>query len=246
MGHQPRAAPGRRVVVVRTLAGVASGRFSVVRLDEVERVRATEGPAWWRPLRRVLGVTAFGINAYTADRECEELIERHDETSAGAGGHEEVYVVLSGRAAFEVDGEAVDAPAGTVLRVDRGAPRAAVAAAPDTTVLVIGGVPGAALPVSPYEHWYAAQPAYLAGDYARAVEIASAGLADWPDHPLLHYQLACFHALGGDREAATGHLRRAFDGDPRTRAWAAEDDDLVSVRDDPALAREDSPGARDD
>ena len=29
------------------------------------------------------------------------------------------------------------------------------------------GKPGAALPVSPFEHWYAAEPAYLAGDYRR-------------------------------------------------------------------------------
>ena len=42
--------------------------------------------------------------------------------------------------------------------------------------------PGAALPRSPFEHYYAAQPAYDAGDYDRAVAIAGEGLADWPEH----------------------------------------------------------------
>lgn len=67
------------------------------------------------------------------------------------------------------------------------------------------------------------------------MEIASAGLADWPDHPMLHYQLACYEALGGNRDAAVRHLRVAFDGDARTREWAAGDADLESVRDDAAL-----------
>jgi hypothetical protein len=67
------------------------------------------------------------------------------------------------------------------------------------------------------------------------VEIASAGLADWPDHPMLHYQLACYEALADNRDAAVRHLRVAFDGDPRTREWAAGDADLESVRDDAAL-----------
>ena len=68
------------------------------------------------------------------------------------------------------------------------------------------------------------------------MEIASEGLADWPDHPSLRYQLACYEALAGHREAAVEHLRIAFEKNPDTRGWAADDDDLASVRDDPALA----------
>jgi len=210
--------------------------FSVMRMEELDRVRFEEGTAAWRPIRRALGVTAVGINAYTAEAAGDEVIERHDERSFGAGGHEEVYLVVSGRAGFTIDGEAVDAPAGTLLRIDPGTMRHAVAEEPATTVVVVGGKPGAALPVSPFEHWYAAQPAYAAGDYARAVEIASAGLADWPDNPSLRYQLACFEALRGAREAAIAHLRIAYERNPATREWAAEDPDLEAVRDDPALA----------
>ena len=97
-------------------------------------------------------------------------------------------------------------------------------------MLVVGGRPGAALPTSPYEHYYAAQPAYDAGDYDRAVAIASEGLRDHPDHPLIHYQLACYHALAGRTAEARRSLDIALAGDERTRTWAAEDDDLADLR----------------
>ena len=136
-------------------------------------------------------MTGFGIALWEAANAGDELIERHDETTTGAGdAHEELYLVLDGRATFTVDGEEVDAPAGTCVLVEVGTMREAVAAEPRTRVLALGGKPGAALPASPFEHYYAAQPAYDAGDFDRAVEIAGAGLADWPDHPLIHYQLA--------------------------------------------------------
>jgi tetratricopeptide (TPR) repeat protein len=175
-------------------------------------------------------VTGFGIAVWSAAAAGDELIEAHDETSSGAGAHEELYVVTEGRATFTVDGEEHDAPAGTCLLVEVGTLRAAVAAEPDTTVLVVGGRPGAALPPSPFEFYYAAQPAYDAGDYDRAVAIASEGLGDWPDHPLIHYQLACFHALAGRLDEARASLAIAFAGDERTHAWAAEDEDLAALR----------------
>ena len=96
-------------------------------------------------------------------------------------------------------------------------------------------MPGAAGPRTAFEYWYEAEPHYRSGDYARAVEVASAGLADWPDHPSLRYQLACYEALQGHREAAIEHLRIAFEQNPDTREWAVDDEDLASVRDDPTL-----------
>ena len=205
----------------------------MLHLDEAQRI---EGHGfWWRPLRKQLGTTGFGINGYTADAGS-EVIETHDETSAGAAGHEELYVVLTGAATFTVDGDAVPAPAGTLLVVPPGTRRGATATADGTTVLVVGGVPGAAGPRTPFEYWYEAEPHYRSGDYARAVAIASAGLQDWPDHPSLHYQLACYEALQGNRDAAIAHLKIAYANNPKTREWAAGDDDLASVRDDPALA----------
>ena len=206
--------------------------YRLLHIDDAERI---PGHGFtWRPVRKALATTGFGLNAYSAEAG-DEVIETHDETSAGSAGHEELYVVLTGAAAFTVDGDEVPAPAGTMLLVPPGTERGATATESGTTVLVIGGVPGAAGPRSPFEYWYEAEPYYRSGDYARAVEIASAGLEDWPEQPSLRYQLACYEALAGNREAAIAHLRIAFEKNPDTREWAAGDDDLASVRDDPAL-----------
>ena len=100
----------------------------------------------WRPVRHHLGIGAFGVNAYTAASPGDLVIEPHDEDA-----HEELYVVLSGRATFEVDGEAIDAPAGALVLVTPPSRRVAHAAAPATTVLVVGGTPGEAFAVSEWE-----------------------------------------------------------------------------------------------
>ena len=197
-------------------------------LDDLERIRV--GELTWRPVRRALGATAFGVNAWTADSAGDEVIESHTEGTPSSPGHEELYLVAAGRATFTVDGEEIDAPTGTCVLVEVGTMREAVAAEARTRVLALGGSPGAALPASPFEHYYAAQPAYDAGDFDRAVDIASAGLADWPEHPLIHYQLACYHARAGRLDDARRSLDIAFAGDERTRAWAAEDDDLAALR----------------
>ena len=202
--------------------------FTLAHLTDVEPIAV--GDLTWLPLRRVLGATGFGIGAWTAAKAGDELIESHDETSTGAGAQQELYLVLGGRATFTVGDEELDAPEGTMVLVEVGTRRSAVAAEPDTTVLVVGGRPGAALPASPFEHYYAAQPAYDAGDYDRAAAIAGEGLEDWPDHPLIHYQLACFYARAGRLDDARRSLDIAFAGDERTREWAAQDDDLEALR----------------
>jgi hypothetical protein len=204
-------------------------------LDDLERVPLAHGS--WRPVRRALGITGFGVNAYTADAAGDDVIEPHDERSAGAGGHEELYVVATGAVAFTVDGERIDAPAGTLVFVPPGVHREAVATAPATTVLVLGGRPGAALPVSPFEYWYAAIPASEAGDLRQAIEVLAEGLDEWPDHPRIHYHLACLHARAGDREAALRHLRVAVERDPAAVEHAATDPDLDAIRDDPEFPR---------
>jgi tetratricopeptide (TPR) repeat protein len=192
----------------------------------------TFGELKWKPLRRPLGVSAFGINAYWAESAGDELIEAHDELGSGAGRHEEVYVVLDGAARFTVAGEEFDASPGTVVFVrDPAARRAAVATEPRTTALAIGGSRGRAYEVSPWEWVAEAIPAWKAGDYEAARETIARGLREHPDNPSLLYDFACLEALSGDQDAAVEHLRRALELKPELAGDARADDDFASIRD---------------
>lgn len=210
-----------------------SGSTRTIHLDELPRLEQSEG-ALWRPIRRALGLNGVAANAYTGAQAGDEVIEPHDELSPNAAGHEELYFVAAGRATFTIGGEETDAPAGTLVAVEVGTEREAVAAEPETTVLVFGGRPGSAHPPPPYEYWYAAEPAYVEGDYEGGIIVLSEGLEHHPESPGLHYQLACYNALAGRGDDAVEHLRIALrGGDARVADWAAEDEDLDSVRDRP-------------
>lgn len=122
--------------------------YRTLRLDEVEARRNYAPGVEWLPLRHLLGVGAFGLNAWRADAGG-EVIERHTESSYR---HQEVYVVLAGRARFTVAGEEIPAPAGTVVFVeDPALERVAVAEEPGTLVLAVGAKRGEAYEVSAWE-----------------------------------------------------------------------------------------------
>lgn len=211
-----------------------------IHLNELREI--ANPPYRWRPVRREFGFTGFGVAVFSAHAAGDPLIEPHDETSPGSGGHEELYVVLGGRARFTLgEGDVHDAPTGTFIAVPPGVSRRAEACEPETHVLVIGGRPGAALPVSPFEHWYAALEPLAAGDAAGAADLASQGLVDHPHHAQLNYQVACFAALAGQRDRAIAHLRRALDAGGETIwDWLSDDADLDSLRDDPDFPRPES------
>jgi tetratricopeptide (TPR) repeat protein len=203
----------------------------VARWQELERIDA--GGVHLRPVRRTLGISAFGTNAYSGDVG-ELVVEPHDEAD---GGHEELYVVVAGAAAFVVDGEAIDAPVGTLVFVhEPGSRREARATADGTVVMAFGGSPGAAGPVSAWEWIFAAAPHAEAGDWQSAYETAARALEDHPDDGNTHYNLASFAARAGRADDALEHLRRATANDPRTGDWAADDADLDAIRDDPRFA----------
>jgi len=194
----------------------------------------TFGKLKWKPLRRPLGIRAFGVNAYWAEQAGDELIEEHDELGASAGGHEELYVVLRGSARFTVAGDEFDASAGTVVFVrDPAARRGAVATEDDTTALAVGGSPGEPYEVSPWEWVAQAIPAWKAGDYAAARRTMEQGLQEHPDNPGLLYNLACAEALDGDGEDALDRLRRAVELEPELARDAQQDEDFASIRSDP-------------
>ena len=206
--------------------------MKVLRLDDVEGVPVF-GTLVWKPVRRELGVTAFGINAYTAAAAGDEVVEDHTEEQLG---HEEIYAVVAGHAVFTVDGEEVEAPAGTLVYLDDPKQRrAAVAREPGTTVLAIGGVPGTHA-VSPWEYYFPALPARASGDYDTARRILEDAIAEQPDMTALHYSLACIEALAGNRDRALDELELAATVD-RYRACAQHDDDLESIRSDPRFPK---------
>jgi tetratricopeptide (TPR) repeat protein len=208
------------------------GSARVTRVAESEAIAVAGG--LYQPIRRALDVRAFGINAYFARSAGDQLIERHDELGSGAGGHAELYVVLGGHASFVVDDESIDAPAGTIVFVpDPASKREAAATADGTSALVIGGPANRKLPISPFEYWFVAERPNKSGDYAQAIEIVSKGLEEHPEHPTMLYQLACYHALAGDREAALDHFERSASASPRAKEWQEDDADLDSIRDDP-------------
>ena len=156
-------------------------RFQVMRLDEIDGY-AEDGRPRWHMIRSVLGIESFGINAWRATEAGQQIIGEHDELGSGAGGHEELYFVLSGRATFTVEGEPVDAPAGSLVFVkDPAMRRGAVADEAATEILVIGGRPGAAFSVSSWERSAEALRYWTTGDWDGAIEILNGQLAEDPD-----------------------------------------------------------------
>ena len=177
--------------------------MKTLRLDDVEGIPVF-GTLVWKPVRKTLCVTAFGINAYVAAESGDEVVEEHDETALG---HEEIYAVIAGRATFTVDGETVDAPAGTLVYLDDPKQkRHAVATEAGTTVLAIGGVPGTH-EISPWEYFFPALPAIEAHDYDTARNILEDALREL-DHSALHYHLARVEALAGNEERARAELAK--------------------------------------
>ena len=203
--------------------------YEVARLDELESLPGP-GTLRWTPLRRRFGITAYGVNAYTGTEVDQDVVEEHTEQTLG---HEELYVVLSGRARFRLDEEEVDAPAGTVVFLrDPSVRRGATAAEPGTTVLAIGGKPGLH-DVSTWEYSFAAYGYLKDGDAERGLAVLHEGLAEQGESARLLYDLACFESLDGRLDEAVGHLLRAVELDPQYREYAQDDSDLDAIRADP-------------
>jgi tetratricopeptide (TPR) repeat protein len=192
-------------------------------------VQSLPGPGSlrWTPLRRHFGITAFGINAYTATEVGQDVVEEHDEARLG---HEELYVVLTGRATFVLDGEEVEVPAGSAVFLrDPTVRRYARAEEAGTTVLALGGKPGQH-EVSAWEYFFAAYPKADEGDVEGALAELDAGLVEKPEHAPLLYHRACILARAGRIDEARPWLERALERDPDLQKYADEDEDLVGLR----------------
>lgn len=206
-----------------------SEKFRVTRLDEATPEVGADDARWFR-LRRELDVGAFGINAYGADAG-NRVIEEHDELGTAAGRHQELYVVLRGRARFQLGADEHTLGHGQMVFVeDPSIRRGAFAEEDGTVVLVVGGTPGVAYSVSAWEAAADAYPHWRAGDHAKAVEILRSVVGEHPDAGIVLYNLACAETLLGEQDEALGHLRRAIELEERFRDYAKTDEDFDAVR----------------
>lgn len=204
--------------------------YEVAHVDELDELPINQGEFVWRPVRRRFGITAFGTNAYTAEKAGHRVIEEHRES----GGHEEMYVVLRGRATFTLDGDDIDAPAGTFVYIQPGTLRGAFATEDRTAILAVGAKPGVVFEPSLWEDIFTAYVYAEQGDLERARELVQASLDRSPGAWQGFYNAACIEARFGDEDHAIAHLQRSFELDSEaTRKAASDDSDFESIRDRP-------------
>jgi tetratricopeptide (TPR) repeat protein len=205
--------------------------YQVARLDEIDEL--DDGRCPYRPVRHHFGISAFGVNAWTARAAGDRLINEHDESDPDS--NEELYFVLRGHATFELDGERVDAPAGAVVFVRPGMKRTAFADEAATTIIALGGSPDHAYVPFGWEVWSPLNALYQAGEYAEVIERGRVLIEANPQYGELVYNLACCESLAGRTDDAIEHLRQAIAGSERVRDFAQGDSDFDSIREEPAF-----------
>jgi hypothetical protein len=202
--------------------------WKALALDEVEAVQWQGTELVWRPVRGALGTHIVGMGAYTAQRVGQVIIGGHTESDDGLG-HEEVYVVLRGRATFMLDGVDLDAPAGTFVAViDPSVHRRAVAAEPDTAVLALGGRP---VFVPSDSEWIERARPHLRSDPDRAIAILEELRAAKPDGPVAEVAAAFLAIARGDEAGARAAVAGLLLRRPDLLPVLADDEDLEGLLD---------------
>jgi quercetin dioxygenase-like cupin family protein len=202
--------------------------YEIAHVDELEVMPVNGGEFVWRPVRRRFGISAFGTNAYSAEKAGQRVIEEHSEPD----NHEEMYVVLRGRVTFQLDEEEVDGRAGTIVFVRPGTRRGAIAAEDDTFVLAVGAKAGVVFEPSPWEDVFAAYSYAEQGDLEKGRALVQEAIKRHPDAWQGHYNYACIEARFGDADIAIEELKRSVELDAEATKKAADGDtDLDSIRD---------------
>ena len=205
--------------------------YAVAHLDEIEEFE--DAGSHYRPIRHQLGITAFGVTAWTGHAAGDRVINEHDEGDPTAD--QELFLVLRGHAEFEVDGDRVDAPSGTLVFAAPGTKRTASAKEAGTTIIAVEGTPGKGYDARGWELWAPLAPLYDAGEYAEVADRLQAVVTAAPQYPMLFYNLACCESLLGRTSDALDHLRHAIEISEEFRESAKDDSDLDSIRKEPAF-----------
>ncbi len=120
-----------------------SNTVNLLNLDDAPSYRNPDVSGDWIPVRHLLDVRAFGVNAWVARQAGDIAVEDHDERDDAGPGQEELYVVLRGAARFTVGDETFDARAGFLVHIpDPSLRRSAVALEDDTLTLTLGHTKG--------------------------------------------------------------------------------------------------------
>jgi tetratricopeptide (TPR) repeat protein len=183
-------------------------------------------------LRRTLDIGAFGASASFQAKAGEDVVGEHDELGPGADNHEELYVVVQGSATFTLDGEEVEAPHGTVVFVQPGTTRKAVATSDETIVLAVGGRRGKAYRLPPGAELHDFFEHYNKQDWEGALAACHVALEKYPGNALILYNVACMQSMLGRGDEALDTLRESVEKWPRFKENAQKDDDFTSLRED--------------
>jgi tetratricopeptide (TPR) repeat protein len=197
-----------------------------------EEGREGDGDRVFIRLRRTLDIGAFGASASYQAKAGEEVVGEHDELGPGADGHEELYVVVQGSATFTLDGEEIEAPQGTVVFVQPGTTRKAVATSDETIVLSVGGRRGEAYRLPPGAELYDFFEHYKQEDWESALAACHVALEKHPGNALILYNIACMQSMLGHGEEALATLAESVEKWPKFKENARADDDFASLRED--------------
>lgn len=201
--------------------------YAVAHLDEIDEL--VDGRCLYRPVRHHLGITSFGATAWTAHAAGDLIVAEHDEGDPTAD--QELFLVVRGLAVFELEGDRVVAPAGTLVFVPPHLKRRAFAEEAETVIMLIEGTPGKAYEPRGWELWAPLVPLYESGEYAEVADRLRVLVEAHPQYALLFFNLACCESLIGRTTDALEHLRRAIDMSEEFRGNAKLDSDLDPIRD---------------
>jgi uncharacterized cupin superfamily protein len=206
--------------------------YKVTHLDDLDYFEYRETRTG--RIRHELGITAFGINSWLGPNAGDRVIPEHAEDQEG--DQDELYVVVRGRARFEVNDDTFDAPQGTLVYVPAGPNRrTAFAEEADTTVVAVGATAGKAFEVHGWEFWGPLHDMFMAGDYEGVIAKGRETIEANPQYGMPLYNLACAESLGGHPDDAVRHLGMAIERWDGARELARNDSDFDPIREEPGF-----------